>query len=153
MLTSKLLDSKTRGAATFCIHAKIVLSGFIVVYNPLGSQERTLKKATPPGVEFQPVPITPVLKSLLKALDPIVPTAERFTIWFGHIEVLSEIKSTVHPEVVFAKVETVPTHPVDCEAPEFVNLKVKAPVALFAQKIPGFNSACTTPPKAGCPVL
>ena len=80
LLTSKLLDSKTRGAATFCIHAKIVLSGFIVVYNPLGSQERTLKKATPPGVEFQPVPITPVLKSLLKALDPIVPTAERFTI-------------------------------------------------------------------------
>ena len=34
-----------------------------------------------------------------------------------------------------------------------LNLNVNAPVALLAQKIPGFSSACTTPPSAGCPVL
>ena len=99
------------------------------------------------------MPITPVLKVLSKALDPIVPVAVSVTLWEGQIVVLSATKSIVHPETELLNTVTKPSHPVDWEALKLVNLKVNAPVALLAQKIPGFNSACTTPPSAGCPVV
>ena len=87
------------------------------------------------------------------ALAPIVPVAVKTTLCDGQIVVLLAFKSIVQPATELLKTEINPTHPVDCEAPLFVNLNVKAPETLFAQNIPGFNSAWTTPPNAGCPVL
>ena len=117
-----------------------------MLYPLLGWHDNTETKATPPGVAFHPVPMTPVLKVLSNALAPIVPVAVKTTLWDGQMVVLFADKSMVQPEVVFINVETVPTQPVDWDALEFVNLKVSAPVALLAQKIPGFSSAWTTPP-------
>jgi hypothetical protein len=51
-----------------------------VLYPLLGWHDNTETKATPPGVAFHPVPMTPVLKVLSNALAPIVPVAVKTTL-------------------------------------------------------------------------
>ena len=117
-----------------------------------GWHDKTLIKDNDPGLAVQPVPKREVLKSVWIEGLTTLPRAVNWTMSPLQIVVLAAVKLILQPTVALTNVTIFATQPAFWSEFWFVNLRVRTPEALFAQNIPGFNSAAAVL-TAGCPTF